>query len=63
MTRLRGWLVADLVVLAGAVVTGVHVGRAHGTLLGLIAGGVFFGCGIAGLVYAVVRHGLRDGRQ
>lgn len=59
MTRLRGWIAANLAILTGAIVTGVHVGRNHGSIAGFGAFGIFLGFGLAALIYALIWHGLR----
>lgn len=60
MTRLRGWLTANAAILTGAIVTGVHVGRAHGTGWGVAAGVVFYTAGTVALIVALARRLLKD---
>jgi hypothetical protein len=59
VTRLRSWLAANTVVLAGAATTGITVGRAHGLLAGIAAAVVFGAAGIAALAVAIVWRGRR----
>lgn len=60
MTRLRGWIAANLAVLTGAIVTGAHTGRAHGTGWGVAAGVVFYTAGTVALIVALARRLLKD---
>ena len=60
MTRLRGWLIANIAVLTGAIVAGAHVGRAYGAGWGVVAGLVFAVAGIVTLAGVLAWRALKD---